>query len=524
MKIRDVLDIALALGGNLTGGIHGLEREVRFIEVMEVPEVEEWATEGLLVVTNFYSVKDDPEKQSDIISTLINKKAAGIIVKVGRFIERLPYELIELADRHCFPIITIPKEVAYIDLLTMLYGLLHKEGDTPADNHALHSFKDMMFHNIDEALEHLSSILNGGSVYIEDAQGLLLYASGRFFRDPWRKSGMAFSIPTYENFEENLEKWRGRILNDDHSYIYLPGKLSRLIIPLYTRQEIFAFIHLPFHNRTLNSLSKKSIESIQSKIYETLMSELLETQKLCMSQADELRRSISDQSNQKVKVILYFKNNRKFLHRPSRIIDYECMLQKKWLDLLKHIPYVEKSLIFEKEQGMYALVVFTKPLSIEQMVEEVSSIIDRSPMQDTRVGISPVFYHFHELEARVSAVTRMMDVGLEFSPGKRIYSYHQTGIYEYLIKLSQDSSMEEYVQQVLGPLDKEGDPELMETLAVYLQENGNASKAAEKLFIHRRTMTNRLLKIKTLLNMDLDNSEHVFILQFCLRIKRLSRQ
>lgn len=525
VKVWDVLEIAQALDGSLSAGYKGLKQEVRFIEVMEVPEVEAWATEGLLVITTFYAVKDDPERQLDIISALIDKKAAGLVIKVGRFVEKLPDELIELADKHDFPIIAIPKWVAYIDLLTPLYGLLHQEGDTSADNDALHSFKDIIFNSVEEALEFLSVNLNGGAVYIEDMQGLLLYSSGRFYRDPWRKTGLVFSPPTHSEYQDNLRRWKDRILKDGHFYIYLPGKLSRLIIPLYTRQEIFAFIHLPFHNQTLmNSLSKKSIEAIQHKLYEIVMSELVEMQKHCMSQVDEFKRAISNHSNLKAKVVLYFKEDQKLPLGSSRVVDYDCMRQKKWLDLLEQIPNVEQSFIFEQKEEIYVLLILSVLKSVEEIVEEVSNIADHFPVPDTCVGISPVFYHFNELDAKVKAVTNMMEFGREYYPDNKIYSYYQLGIYEFFIKLSQDSSAWEYARQILGPLESEGDPELLETLIMYLQENGNASRAAEKLYVHRRTMTNRLVKIKSLLNMDLDNSEHIFILQFCLKIKRINEQ
>ncbi|RKJ28221.1 hypothetical protein D7X33_42745, partial [Butyricicoccus sp. 1XD8-22] len=143
-------------------------------------------------------------------------------------------------------------------------------------------------------------------------------------------------------------------MKDGHFYIYLPGKLSRLIIPLYTRQEIFAFIHLPFHNQTLmNSLSKKSIEAIQHKLYEIVMSELVEMQKHCMSQVDEFKRAISNHSNLKAKVVLYFKEDQKLPLGSSRVVDYDCMRQKKWLDLLEQIPNVEQSFIFEQKEEIY---------------------------------------------------------------------------------------------------------------------------------------------------------------------------
>ena len=53
----------------------------------------------------------------------------------------------------------------------------------------------------------------------------------------------------------------------------------------------------------------------------------------------------------------------------------------------------------------------------------------------------------------------------------------------------------------------------MDTLEAYLECNGNAQDASERLFIHRNTMRYRLDKIKHLLNMDLSD------LDVCLRLK-----
>ncbi|MCT6903208.1 MAG: helix-turn-helix domain-containing protein [Lactobacillus sp.] len=77
-----------------------------------------------------------------------------------------------------------------------------------------------------------------------------------------------------------------------------------------------------------------------------------------------------------------------------------------------------------------------------------------------------------------------------------------------------------YADEFLSPLTSD-DGELLETLIAFLKENGNVSRTAETLFIHRRTVTFRLQKIKELLNMQLDDPENLFTLRFCLKLKEL---
>lgn len=79
----------------------------------------------------------------------------------------------------------------------------------------------------------------------------------------------------------------------------------------------------------------------------------------------------------------------------------------------------------------------------------------------------------------------------------------------------------------LGPLDqlveydKRTNSELTKTLEVYLQCNGNITKATKALHIHRNTMKYRLEKIVDLTNIDLDNAEQRFELQLNLKINKM---
>ncbi|GGB52924.1 hypothetical protein GCM10011409_33140 [Lentibacillus populi] len=115
-----------------------------------------------------------------------------------------------------------------------------------------------------------------------------------------------------------------------------------------------------------------------------------------------------------------------------------------------------------------------------------------------------------------------MEIGCKVRPEENIYTHDQLGIYEILFKLSSDPFVQKYTENVLNPLLQAQHSDLLETLQVYLNENGNVSKTSEKLFVHRRTLTYRLQKIQELINMDLNDANHRFVLRFCIKIKDLS--
>ena len=127
MLVKEALLIGKLKKGNVIAGGKGLKREVNFVEVMEVPEVADWITPGILIMTTFYSIKDKPEKQIKVVRELINRKTAGLVIKLGRFIDKLPEEVIEMANQNNFPIISIPSEVSYIKILDPLYERLFNE-------------------------------------------------------------------------------------------------------------------------------------------------------------------------------------------------------------------------------------------------------------------------------------------------------------------------------------------------------------------------------------------------------------
>ncbi|MFC7395443.1 PucR family transcriptional regulator [Scopulibacillus cellulosilyticus] len=126
MDIRKAMSVSGLRKGTIVAGKGGLNRPIKSVTVLEVPDTPHFLTEGLLVISTFYAFKDNKKAQIDVLQTLINHNGAGLVLK-PRFLEEIPEEMYRLADQYNMPLITIPNEVAYVDILTPLNEQMYQE-------------------------------------------------------------------------------------------------------------------------------------------------------------------------------------------------------------------------------------------------------------------------------------------------------------------------------------------------------------------------------------------------------------
>jgi PucR family transcriptional regulator, purine catabolism regulatory protein len=88
-------------------GATQLHRVVKSVSIMETPDFDKYILEKTLVLTTLYPIKNDPERFLSLLDSLHEKQASGLIVKVKRYIDRVPEVIIEKAKALDFPIITL---------------------------------------------------------------------------------------------------------------------------------------------------------------------------------------------------------------------------------------------------------------------------------------------------------------------------------------------------------------------------------------------------------------------------------
>ncbi|MEE6134428.1 sugar diacid recognition domain-containing protein [Priestia flexa] len=95
-----------------------------------------------------------------------------------------------------------------------------------------------------------------------------------------------------------------------------------------------------------------------------------------------------------------------------------------------------------------------------------------------------------------------LEVGEKLHPDQSLYRYEHYKLAVFLAKAKEFGVKGELSQslEALKDYDEKGD--LLETLSVYVEENGDVNKAASRLFIHRNTLRYRLERISELTNKD----------------------
>ncbi|WP_185147999.1 PucR family transcriptional regulator ligand-binding domain-containing protein [Peribacillus simplex] len=58
------------------------------------------------------------------LKNLIQQKASALCIELGVHFPSIPHEIIDLAERHNFPLITLTKKVKFVEITTDLHTLL----------------------------------------------------------------------------------------------------------------------------------------------------------------------------------------------------------------------------------------------------------------------------------------------------------------------------------------------------------------------------------------------------------------
>jgi sugar diacid utilization regulator/GAF domain-containing protein len=110
-------------------------------------------------------------------------------------------------------------------------------------------------------------------------------------------------------------------------------------------------------------------------------------------------------------------------------------------------------------------------------------------------------------------------------PEQPVVVFEALGVLQFLLTPAERPDLERFVDQTLGGLvayDQAHRTTLVPTLEAYLGCDCNLQRAAERLFVHHKTMRYRLQRIHALSGLRLDRQDDRFNAQLALKIMRLS--
>ncbi len=113
VTVENLLQLPVFGGSTLVAGRKGLTHAVRYVDIAEVPDVRFWINPDVFILTTAYAFHKDAQELMAFMESLVRNGAAGLGIKLGRFLDELPREFCGYADRFDLPVVLLPSELRY---------------------------------------------------------------------------------------------------------------------------------------------------------------------------------------------------------------------------------------------------------------------------------------------------------------------------------------------------------------------------------------------------------------------------
>lgn len=163
-----------------------------------------------------------------------------------------------------------------------------------------------------------------------------------------------------------------------------------------------------------------------------------------------------------------------------------------------------------------------KDAEIRALADEIrQNVAGHIPKLTVTVGIGNYFYQLTDFKKSLGQAEQALKVAKATQARDRTLSFQELGVYRLLYQVSDWKELEAFHREVLGLLlsyDKKYGTELVDTLEVYLAENGNLMKTADRLYLHRNTLKYRVQRIQEISGQNLQGARERLNFQVALMV------
>lgn len=163
--------------------------------------------------------------------------------------------------------------------------------------------------------------------------------------------------------------------------------------------------------------------------------------------------------------------------------------------------------------------------ALKKMAEQILVTVNRKVKCSLFLGVGEYHEGWTGLKDSYQEAVLAVDLGKTFTAGTNLF-FFKDGLTEYCLTRVPPQTRQKYYNQVLGRLITGLTPykqELLDTLAVYFEENLNTARTAQKKYVHRNTIMFRLNKIKKLTDYDPYQFNHAFRLRIALMFWKIDQ-
>jgi PucR family transcriptional regulator, purine catabolism regulatory protein len=528
VPLREVLTLASLAHARVVAGRAGLDRHVRHVNVMEVPDILRWVNEDELLLTTAYPLRDAPGGLAALVPGLAEKGLAGLAVKPARYIDVIPPEMLQVADQLAFPLIELPPESSFNEIInSVLTVILNAQAARLQRSAEIHErFTGIVLGGggLRQIAQALAEAI-GRPISILDAQGALqVNLAGPAGRDGLRAVVDLLGTPASSRGTYPVA-------------LTLDGR-PFAVQPIQVGTERFGAIVI---EGTRADLSEEEVDAVQ---YAATVAALRQVQARAVAEADRRFQSVC------LEELVAGHVDREVLAERANAFTWDLAVPRAVLiaslDELDGRPFAQvsgtpegalarrrlgeatraaltrRAITWERSAEIAALVPVLGEGGLAGAGERLLAEARRTvPGATVSIGVGRISDDPLGLSASHRDARRALQIGRWARGPGNVVLFEDLGVDRLLVALS-EAELADFAATTLGPLldhDLRHRTELAATLEMVLATR-NAALAARRLFVHYNTLKNRLRLIEELLGPVLEDPEKALALTLALRIRR----
>ncbi|MBM7573452.1 PucR family transcriptional regulator [Aquibacillus albus] len=526
ITVKEALNIGALKKGELLAGHGGLDNLINHVSVIEVPDAHQWFRGNELFLTAFYTIRDDVKVQIELLENLKQKGSAALgICYPGLYYNQLSEDTKSKANELNIPIIEVPTDVAYIDIISPILKEIERE----------------QFQDIHHAV-HVQNQVHEWIVQGADLQKITLNIS-KLINEPILIMDQQFHVLTssYTSMQpfrlEQLESFIGKNMNEIHQknntcFSWVEKKQNIHLYPIKIKRKFYGYIVIPkwkdehikitplvFDNLStglaLYFSQKLFIKDAENKIKKNLLDEWLTS--------EEVNRDVFLDRSKKLEWDIFEKAGIGLLSYSGEhyyLEDILGLIKRFFISKGNYtisFTYGEKIILFLQNQSNFqdyyrGLFEALCRFLTEEGVENIHVCLSPSTKQLIRDG-----RHFFE------EVNDTLNVQKKLNMLPSILFSNEVPIFSATF-MTQDKRLLRKMEELLQPLvqyDNKNNSDLLETLG-YLLFSKDSNELPEKLNVHRNTLNYRKNRIRDLLTNDPFISPYRMSYELAILIRKMT--
>lgn len=548
ITVRQALEIGPLKRAKVLAG-QGLDRNITFVNIMEVPDVARWMKGGELLLTAGFALKDEADLRRRLIIELAQKGVAAFGIKPGKYFDEVPADMIQCAEQVNLPLLELPRDVPYMDIMLPLFEImindqLYRLKKAEEIHHKL--FEVILSGKGVAGIAQALAELVDNPVLIADSSGNLLSSGLPGLKEGRPEAGWEAKVLNClgtkkgDLFTLNPHRWhRARVEVED-------SPLQLVLVPVEINAVLSGHLLILEGNRDLDEQDLMAMENAsaiialefakEKAVFETerrVRGELLEDLISGNFHYEEsvIRRAGFMNFNLKIRLTAFVIDIDRFesylINEGGRDENHIQELKAEAIKIVhaNFLDYPGGAMLLAKSDGITGLVrLITQEDArlLDTKLQKVKAAIEsKLPAIKISLGVGRSYNGVRYIKKSYEEAQSALRIGRFMNRSSSVNYYDDLGPYRFLCELKDSETMFNFCQETLGKVvtyDSQNNTELMKTIISYFKNDCNLRRTAEELFIHKNSVIYRIKKIEELTGLTMGDPEKRFNLQLSLKL------